>query len=70
MSPKPGKREPERYVTWSNHVDGPANALALEKEQAARRGDPPTNALTADWRVRMEDALWALLNSPEWMYTP
>ena len=70
VSPKPGKREPERYVTWSNHVDGPANALALKKEQAARRGDPPTNALTADWRLRMEDALWALLNSPEWMYTP
>lgn len=70
IAPKPGKREPERYVTWSNHVDGPANALALEKEQAARRGDPPTNALTTDWRLRMEDALWALLNSPEWMYTP
>ena len=70
VAPKPGKREPKRYVTWSNHVDGPANALALKKEQAARRGDPPTNALTADWRLRMEDALWALLNSPEWMYTP
>jgi len=26
--------------------------------------------LTADWRLRMGDALWALLNSPEWMYTP
>jgi len=70
VSPKPGKREPQRYVTWSNHVDGPANALALKKEQAARRGDPPTHALTADWRLRMGDALWALLNSPEWMYTP
>ncbi len=68
--PKPGKRKPDRYVTWSNHVDGPANALALEKEQAARRGDPPSNALTTDWRLRMEDALWALINSPEWMYTP
>ena len=67
---KPGKRKPERYVTWSNHVDGPANALALEKEQAARRGDPSTNALTVDWRLRMEDALWAIINSPEWMYTP
>lgn len=67
---KAGKREPDRYVTWSNHVDGPANALAVEKEQAARRGDPPTNALVDDWRLRMEDAIWALLNSPEWIYTP
>ena len=70
VAPERGKREPERYVTWSNHVDGPANALAVEKEQAARRGDPPTNALAEDWRLRMEDALWALLNSPEWIYTP
>ena len=70
VSPKPRKREPERYVTWSNHVDGPANALAVKKELAARRGDPPTNALDEDWRLRMEDALWALLNSPEWIYTP
>ena len=70
VSPRSRKREPERYVTWSNHVDGPANALALEKELKARHGDPPTSALATDWRIRMEDALWALLNSPEWIYTP
>ncbi len=67
--PTPQKREPERYVSWSNHVDGPANALAVQKEIAARRGDPPTNALNTDWRERMEDVLWAVLNAPEWMYT-
>lgn len=70
VRPESGKREPERYISWSNHVDGPANALALEKEAAARRGDPPTTALQTDWRARMEDFLWAVLNSPEWMYTP
>jgi len=75
-NPKPEKshesspRLPERYVSWSNHVDGPANLLAQEKEAAARKGDPPTNALEPDWRLRMEDVLWALLNSPEWMYSP
>ncbi|WP_166825695.1 DUF1553 domain-containing protein [Thalassoroseus pseudoceratinae] len=68
--PKPEKREPVRYVSWSNHVDGPANALALEKEADARRGDPPTNALNEDWRLRMEDFVWAVLNAPEWVYTP
>ncbi len=70
LSPKPGKREPVRYVSWSNHVDGPANSLALLKEAEARRGDPPTNALDTDWRLRMEDVLWAVLNAPEWIYTP
>lgn len=66
----PGERKPVRYVSWSNHLDGPANTLAQEKEAAARAGDPPTEALTANWRARLEDVLWALLNSPEWIYTP
>ena len=70
IPPEPKKHEPVRYVSWSNHVDGPANALAVEKEAAARRGDPPTNALDEDWRLRMEDFIWAVLNAPESIYTP
>lgn len=65
-----GKREPVRYVSWSNHLDGPANTLASQKEEQARRGDPPTAALAEDWRLRIEDVLWAMLNSPEWIYAP
>jgi hypothetical protein len=67
---KPGKREPVRFVSWSNHLDGAANTLATKKEEQARRGDPPTNALADDWRMRMEDVLWAMLNAPEWIYAP
>lgn len=63
-------RRPEKYVSWSNHLDGPANTLAQEKEAAARRGDAPTKALNNDWRLRMEDVLWAMLNAPEWIYEP
>lgn len=70
VTPTPTKRERVRYVSWSNHVDGPANTLALRKEAAARRGDPPTNALTSEWRLRMEDVLWAILNAPELIYSP
>ena len=65
---KKGPRTPVRWVSWSNHVDGPANALALEKEIEAKQGDPPTRALQTEWRLRMEDMLWAMLNSPEWIY--
>jgi len=65
-----GKREPVRYVTWSNHLDGAANTLATQREEESRRGDPPTKALNEDWRTRMEDVLWAMLNAPEWIYTP
>ncbi len=67
---KSGKREPARYVTWSNHLDGAANTLATEREEEARRGDPPTTALDEAWRTRLEDVLWAMLNAPEWIYTP
>lgn len=70
VSPERGPREPVRYVSWSNHLDGAANVLASQKEAEARQGDPPTNALNEDWRLRMEDVLWAVLNAPEWIYTP
>ncbi len=65
-----GPRRPVRYTSWSNHLDGEANLLAQEKEAEARAGDPPTAALTEDWRIRLEDILWAMLNAPEWIYTP
>ena len=65
-----GKRERVRFVSWSNHLDGAANTLASEREAEARAGDPATNALREDWRLRMEDVLWAMLNAPEWIYTP
>ncbi|MCG8602462.1 MAG: DUF1553 domain-containing protein [Verrucomicrobiales bacterium] len=69
-APTKEKREPRRYVSWSNHLDSDANALAVKYEEEARAGDPPTNALETGWRLRMEDAIWALINSSEWIYTP
>lgn len=64
------ERRPPRYVSWSNHLTEEANAIKIELEAAARRGDPPTARLEPDWRQRLEDALWALLNAPEWVYMP
>jgi hypothetical protein len=58
----------EKYVSWSNHLDGEATLVRQRQEEAARRGDPPTPRLNAQWRQRMEDVLWSLLNSPEWVY--
>lgn len=63
-------RYPVKYVSWTNHLDAEANALRMEEEVAARRGDPPTERLSKDWRNRMEDVLWALLNAPEWIFAP
>ncbi|MBS0211095.1 MAG: DUF1553 domain-containing protein [Planctomycetes bacterium] len=58
------------YIAWSNHLDPAANAQRTREEAEARAGDKPTARLTGDWRRRLEDALWTLLNSPELVYLP
>ena len=60
----------EKYVSWSNHVNDEANLVRMEQEKAARAGDPPTERLDAAWRTRLEDILWAILNAPEWAFSP
>lgn len=62
-SPPPTRR---KFVAWSNHAIPEANTLRLEEEADAKRGEPPTQRLTADWRGRFEDVIWAMLNAPEW----
>ena len=59
----------EHYVSWSNHLDAEATVLRHEQELQTRRGDAPTSRLNADWRERIEDVLWALLNSPDFVFT-
>lgn len=61
---------PRHAVSWSNHLSEEANRIKLELERAARMGDPPTTSLAPAWRERMEDMLWALVNSPEYLFVP
>ena len=63
-------REPLKHVSWSNHLSEEANRIKIQLEQRAREGRPPTVMLRSDWRERMEDMLWALMNSPEFVYLP
>lgn len=67
-SPEP--RKPVPYVSWSNHLHTEANSIMVQRGEAARKGDPPTERLDADWRSRLEDVLWAVLNSSEFVFTP
>ncbi|MDF1810904.1 MAG: DUF1553 domain-containing protein [Verrucomicrobiales bacterium] len=66
--------EPEKkrfpYVSWSNHLDSSANSIKQEREELARKGDPPTRYLSSTWREQAEDAIWALLNAPEMIMVP
>jgi hypothetical protein len=57
-------------VSWANHLSPEATKIKMELERAARAGDPATNRLTPDWRERMEDAVWAMINSPEFVFVP
>jgi hypothetical protein len=61
---------PNRAVSWANHLNPEATKIKQEMERRARTGDPPTERLRADWRERMEDALWSLVNSPEFVFVP
>ncbi|MEZ6141332.1 MAG: DUF1553 domain-containing protein [Zavarzinella sp.] len=63
-------RKPKPFVSWSNHLHPDATTLKLQEEGEARRGDPPTNKLTAPWREKLEDVLWTMLMSPEMIYRP
>ncbi len=67
---KPAPRRRGTNVSWSNHLSAEATRIKLELERAVRAGDPPTTRLQSDWRERMEDGIWALLNTPEFVFLP
>jgi hypothetical protein len=60
----------DNRVSWSNHLSSEATLIRMEEERRLRMGDAPTKRLTAAFRERFEDTLWAMLNSPEFVMVP
>lgn len=68
--PAPPRTLPRNKVSWSNQFDSRASQIKLELQTAVANGDPPSPQLAADWRKRMEDMLWSLMVSPEFLFIP
>jgi hypothetical protein len=57
-------------VSWANHLNPDASTAVLAVERVVKAGPAPSPQLSSDWRDRMEDAVWALMLSPEFTYIP
>ncbi len=61
-------REP--VVSWANHLHPEATEVRLRQAARLRNGPPPSRWLETSWRERLEDAVWALMNTPEFLFVP
>jgi cytochrome c553 len=57
-------------ISWSNHLAAEATTVKLEMENRARAGDPADPRLVSNWRETYEDFVWAVMNSPEFVWMP
>ena len=64
------RQEKVMDVSWNNHLSEEANRIKMELEKRVLAGDPPTNRLQSEWRERLEDVVYALVNSPEFIFVP
>ncbi len=54
---------------WRKHLQAEQTQLMLAAQHQVALGEPPTRRLTNDFRERVEDCLWALINTPEFALT-
>ena len=62
------RRLPRNMVSWSNHLAARATEIKIELRQAVQQGAILSPHLESQWRERMEDFVWVLFNSPEFLY--
>ena len=69
-APAPPRAPFSKGVSWANHLNPDATTAVLEVERIVKAGPVPSPQLASDWRERMEDAVWALMLTPEFTYIP
>ena len=52
---------------WRKHLEPDQTRQMLVAQQRVAKGEQPTTRLREDFRERVEDILWALFNSPEFV---
>ena len=57
-------------ISLSNHLHTRATEIKQQIEAQVRAGDAASVRLQPEWRIRAEDVLWVLLNSPEFAFVP
>lgn len=55
---------------WRKHLEAAQTSLMLASQRRVARGEHPTARLANNFRERVEDVLWALINSPEFVVIP
>lgn len=68
--PAPRRPDLPRRVTWSNHLNPDATLVMLEEQKRVEAGDTPTPRLDPEFRERLEDWVWTLVNSPDFVFVP
>ncbi|QDT32238.1 DUF1553 domain-containing protein [Thalassoglobus polymorphus] len=66
----PAPQIPRSPRSWSNNLNSESNEVAIRAQAQALKGDPKTKRLAPDWRVRLEETIWSLVNLPEFAFVP
>jgi len=57
-------------LSWSQHLMPDATTVMMEMEKRARAGPPADPRLRPAWREQMEDVVWGLINTREFVWLP
>jgi hypothetical protein len=67
---RPRERLSTFQPDWRKHLEPEQTTLMLAAQERVARGELPTARLSPEFRERVEDVLWALINSPEFVVIP